>query len=268
VRTEEEFIEQRIPGAKLIPDTEVTSRAASELSDKNALVLVYCRSGRRSADAAKELVAMGYSRVYDFGGIIDWPYETESGEQGQLGTASDPLANPVQGKVIIRFDYEKQQGYASNQFAVWIADIDGNLVKTLCATRYTAQGGYKARPESIPSWVQASGLSSLYKDQVDAVSEATPKSGRLAYSWDLTLDDGRAVSEAEGFKYFVEGSLRWKNRALYSAEIDLSDGAAFFPAVQEYHFEESDDQQALTEDSPESGMILNVEAEFIPAKTK
>jgi rhodanese-related sulfurtransferase len=109
VRTEEEFIEQRIPGAKLIPDTEIASRAASELADKNAFILVYCRSGRRSADVAKELVAMGYTRVYDFGGIIDWPYETESGGQAQPSNASDPLANPVQGEVIIRFDYEKQQ---------------------------------------------------------------------------------------------------------------------------------------------------------------
>ena len=76
VRTEEEFKEQRINGAVLISDGEIKTRAESELPDKGALILVYCRSGRRSANAAHELVEMGYANVYDFGGIIDWPYGT------------------------------------------------------------------------------------------------------------------------------------------------------------------------------------------------
>ncbi len=76
VRTEEEFAEQRIEGAILIPDYEIANRAEEELTDKDATILVYCRSGRRSALAAKDLAAMGYTHVYDFGGIIDWPYET------------------------------------------------------------------------------------------------------------------------------------------------------------------------------------------------
>ena len=76
VRTEAEYNEKHIGGAVLIPDTEIKSRAESELPDKDAIILVYCRSGRRSASAANELVSMGYSNVYNFGGILDWPYET------------------------------------------------------------------------------------------------------------------------------------------------------------------------------------------------
>ena len=76
--TEEEFREQRINGAVLIPESEIGLRAAAELPDKKALILVYCRSGRRSAIAAHELVSMGYVNVYDFGGIMDWPYGTVS----------------------------------------------------------------------------------------------------------------------------------------------------------------------------------------------
>jgi len=76
VRTEEEFQERHIDGAILIPDYEIGSRAAAELPDKKALLLLYCRSGRRSAHAAQELIGMGYTNVYDFGGIIDWPYDT------------------------------------------------------------------------------------------------------------------------------------------------------------------------------------------------
>jgi rhodanese-related sulfurtransferase len=80
VRTEEEFLDKRIDGAVLIPDYEIAERAETELTDKDAIILLYCRSGRRSADAAKTLADMGYTQVYDFGGIIDWPYDTVSGE--------------------------------------------------------------------------------------------------------------------------------------------------------------------------------------------
>ena len=76
VRTQEEFDEAHIEGAILIPDYEITDKAESVLKDKNQLILVYCRSGRRSKLAASDLVTLGYSNVKEFGGIIDWPYET------------------------------------------------------------------------------------------------------------------------------------------------------------------------------------------------
>ena len=76
VRTNEEYNELRIEGAILIPDYELKARAATELPDKHAVILVYCRSGRRSAEAANVMVGLGYTNVYDFGGIIDWPFET------------------------------------------------------------------------------------------------------------------------------------------------------------------------------------------------
>jgi len=79
VRTEEEYTERRIDGSILIPDFEIKERAEAELPDKDATILVYCRSGRRSASAAETLYSLGYTNVYDFGGIIDWPYETITG---------------------------------------------------------------------------------------------------------------------------------------------------------------------------------------------
>lgn len=75
-RTEEEYAEGHIEGAILIPEYEIADRAEAELPDKDALILVYCRSGRRSKIAAEELVKLGYTDVREFGGIIDWPYET------------------------------------------------------------------------------------------------------------------------------------------------------------------------------------------------
>ena len=75
VRTREEYDEGHIPGAVLIPNTEIETRAEEELPDKGQLILVYCRSGRRSNLAAQILADLGYTNVKEFGGILDWPYE-------------------------------------------------------------------------------------------------------------------------------------------------------------------------------------------------
>ena len=74
-RTQEEYDQGHIPGAIMIPEYEIADRAEKELPDKNQLILVYCRSGRRSKIAAEELVKLGYTNVKEFGGIIDWEYE-------------------------------------------------------------------------------------------------------------------------------------------------------------------------------------------------
>ena len=75
-RTTEEFAEGHIENAILIPEYEIAQRAEKELPDKEQLILVYCRSGRRSKIASEELVKLGYTNVKEFGGIIDWPYKT------------------------------------------------------------------------------------------------------------------------------------------------------------------------------------------------
>lgn len=77
VRTEEEYAEGHIKNAVLIPDYEIAERAEKELTDKNQLILVYCRSGRRSKIASDILVSLGYTNVVEFGGIIDWQYDIE-----------------------------------------------------------------------------------------------------------------------------------------------------------------------------------------------
>ena len=76
-RTREEYDQSHIPGALLIPHTEIAQRAEAELPDKNQLILVYCRSGNRSKQASEVLVELGYTHVKEFGGIHTWPYEVE-----------------------------------------------------------------------------------------------------------------------------------------------------------------------------------------------
>ncbi|HAX39739.1 MAG TPA: rhodanese-like domain-containing protein [Clostridiales bacterium] len=75
VRTQEEFNEGHIPGAILIPNETILDEQPALLPDLDAEILIYCRSGNRSAQAANKLIAMGYTDVVDFGGIIDWPYK-------------------------------------------------------------------------------------------------------------------------------------------------------------------------------------------------
>ncbi|MFH5835768.1 rhodanese-like domain-containing protein [Proteiniclasticum sp. C24MP] len=80
VRTKAEYAEAHIDGAVLLTLDTIPDKAEEILPDKDATYLLYCRSGNRSNQAAKELVRMGYQEIYDFGGIIDWDYETVSGE--------------------------------------------------------------------------------------------------------------------------------------------------------------------------------------------
>lgn len=75
VRTQEEYDEGHIEGALLLPLDQLETLSEEQLTDKDATILVYCRSGNRSAQASKILVDLGYQDVYDFGGIIDWPGE-------------------------------------------------------------------------------------------------------------------------------------------------------------------------------------------------
>lgn len=75
VRTESEYRSGHIPNSILLPYDKIPEQAESLLTNKDSKILVYCRSGRRSAIASKELAALGYTNVYDFGGVNDWSEE-------------------------------------------------------------------------------------------------------------------------------------------------------------------------------------------------
>ena len=80
VRTAEEYSDAHIPGAVLVPNESIGSELPEALPDTDAVLLIHCRTGIRSKQASDKLVKLGYTQIYDFGGIVDWPYETESGE--------------------------------------------------------------------------------------------------------------------------------------------------------------------------------------------
>lgn len=192
------------------------------------------------------------------------PASTDAGQNPQ-GLDDAPL-DAISGEVVITFDYLKQSGYASNQFAVWIEDMNGKYVNTLYATRYTATGGYKDRPDSIALWVEKSGIAAMPDYYVDAISGATPQSGKQSFTWNLKDIDGETVPPGE-YKIFVEGTLRWKNSVLYSCTIDISGDAATVEADADFVYAESSNQAALTSGSPENAMIRAVTASYVPNAT-
>lgn len=84
VRTQEEYDEAHIPGAVNIANETIGTDVILELPDKDQVLLVYCRSGRRSKEASEKLAALGYTHVLEFGGIITWTGETISTADEEL----------------------------------------------------------------------------------------------------------------------------------------------------------------------------------------
>ena len=135
-----------------------------------------------------------------------------------VATAQDASAG--QAVAELSFTFTKQSGHSSNQFAVWVEDAGGVYVKTLYATRYTANGGYKRRATSLPQWVKQSGLAGMSKAQVDALTGATPKTGTLTYRWDGTDSLGAALP-AGNYVIRLEGTLRGENQVYYRAPVQI-----------------------------------------------
>jgi hypothetical protein len=172
-------------------------------------------------------------------------------------SGSSAPTTPPPPRVEVSFDFVEQSGYATNQFAVWVEDIEGNLIQTLYATRLTANGGYKDRPDALSLWVEKSGLATMEKADVDALTGATPKEGSLTYYWDC------ADVEPGLYIVFVEGSLRWKNSVLYTGAIQVGGDSTHLEALPQFTYEGSDDADALSPNAPENAMIGPVTVQFV-----
>ncbi|AKG37524.1 hypothetical protein VK70_00565 [Paenibacillus durus ATCC 35681] len=172
-----------------------------------------------------------------------------TGEQA----ARSAQAGKATRKLEISFPFVRQDGIATNQFAVWVEDGRGRFVQTLYATRFIATGGYKLRPEAIPTWVKHSGLSKASPEAVDAVSGATLSSGPLKFAWDCKDRDGNPVPDGT-YRFYVEGTTRWENRILYEGTIAVDKKRATAKAAVKY----------TTKEATQSGMIGQVTAVYTP----
>ena len=110
-------------------------------------------------------------------------------------------------EVTISFDYQRQSTIASNQIALWVEDEEGHAVRTLLATSFTAgRRGYRNREMSLENWVAAARPDRMDDAALDAVSSATPSTGHLEHTWDLTDDQGNPVP-AGNYLIRLEGTL-------------------------------------------------------------
>jgi len=139
-----------------------------------------------------------------------------------LAMGIGPALFAQETRVEVSFDFTRQGGIASNQFAVWIEDAQGRYVRTLYATRWTATGGWRRREGSIPQWVRQSGLAGRNRADIDAFAGPTPRTGALSHVWDGRNHAGQAVPPGE-YQVFVEASLRWDDRVVYTAIIRLGE---------------------------------------------
>lgn len=136
------------------------------------------------------------------------------------------VAAALYADVEVEFDYKVMSGFASNQFALWVENESGNVVKTLFATDFTAvKRGYKKREQSLNNWVSVAKPDNMTDSEIDAVSGATPKSGTQHFTWDLTNSQDKKVPAG---KYFIklEGTLFAGSNAVYTGAVDLSKATA------------------------------------------
>ena len=139
----------------------------------------------------------------------------------------------------INFDFTRKPGLASNQFAVWVENEQGVLVKNIFVTKFTAGKGREKRPESLPSWRKA------VKDaQTDSVSGATPKSGNVRFEWDMKDETGQVVEKGV-YKICIEATIKWEHRVLFVCEIRIDEKTAAIGEITEKIFGAGDNKQTL-----------------------
>ena len=147
-----------------------------------------------------------------------------------LATCASKKAAKV---VEISFNYTKQQGPGSNQYAVWVENEDGDVVKTLFVTEFTSKGrsrggqpaqrGYTYRPTCMPSWVKAVKAETLTDAQMDAFTGATPaRSGGQTFTWDFTDQEGQVV-DAGNYKIYLQATYYNEGIVTYCGEFSSKD---------------------------------------------
>ena len=141
----------------------------------------------------------------------------------------------VQGSVTISYSFSHLFRIASNQYAIWIEDANGVLVRTLFVTSFVSKKmGWKSRPQAVPTWTKVANITNLSPKDLDAVSGATPKSGTYSLVWHLLDSKGKLVPLGT-YRYFVEGNIYWENRVLWSGSITIGGQAQASQAEPSYN---------------------------------
>lgn len=138
---------------------------------------------------------------------------------------------PIAAKSVeLSFNYQKQAGAGSNQWAVWVENSEGKVIRTLTVTSFTSKGrggrrGYTFRPTCVPTWVKNAGAEQMTDEQIDAVTGATPsQSGIQTYTWDFKDAAGKEVPAGD-YKIYLEATLYFNSIILYSGSFSTKDKA-------------------------------------------
>ena len=161
--------------------------------------------------------------------------------------------------VEVSFNYERQDGPGSNQYAVWVENDQGDVVRTLFVTSYTTKGrargdeelvrGYIKRPNCVPTWVKTVKANDLSDEELDVFTGATPQSnGVQTFTWDLKDQKGAAVPTGN-YTINVEATLFFESVVLYQAKFSTDD---------EINKSLTFSETLTKEDENHKGMISNV----------
>ena len=164
---------------------------------------------------------------------------------------------PKAGDLEISFNYDKKPGAGSNQYAVWIENAQGQVVKTLFVTQFTSKGrsrggakaerGYTFRPTCMPTWVKHVDAENLSDEQMDAFTGATPaSSGVQTFIWDFTDQAGKPVPAGE-YRFYVEATYNGPSIVTYSGTVSSGQKAGDLVFNTEY-VEESEDRKDMISD--------------------
>lgn len=157
----------------------------------------------------------------------------------------------------VSFNYQRQNGPGSNQYAVWIENDKGEVVKTLFVTSFTTKGrtrgneqpmrGYVKRPACVPTWVKAAKANDLSDQQLDAFTGATPQaSGTQTFTWDFTDQQGKTVKKGT-YKVFVEATLFNASTITYSGSFSTVDKAGDITLTSELTQPDENHKDMITE---------------------
>ena len=189
VRRADEYAERHIPGAVLVPNESITDTMPEALPDLNQTLLLYCRTGRRSKEAAEKLGKMGYTRVFEFGGIVDWTGETVSGSEEEV--EAEEITEGLQpGKLLIDC-FERTVGTPEEQPYTEIVLYEYSAGQLLLET-YTGGGtpGEKCTQYLVPPEAYENALQVIRKTGMKEWNENPNLYGITGYYFVCKFLDG------------------------------------------------------------------------------
>lgn len=175
------------------------------------------------------------------------------------------LPQTAEGKVsgstsqlTVELNFTRGSTKASSQYAIWIENDAGELIKTLYVSDFTASGGYAFRDDAVSKWVAKANPGEMADEEIDAISGSTPQSGIQRYTWDGTDATGKAVMNGT-YHIYVEGTLYWSSIVLFSGDIEWGDSEQNITLTATYSEENTTENR---------DMLTNVMAIFLMSVTR